>query len=587
MFSFRQKIFITYVVIFIIFILGMYPFANQAVKKLAIKAMRDRATELIDKIQSAPNNDALIRRLKEQKGLVFFRVSVITDEGKVLYDSHTKRLLGPRFSQEYVVDHPEVTEAFKNGVGYNEEYSELLGQKFSYFAKAFDFHGKTYVIRTAFPFKYVTELTHDFEIGVIALAAIILLLFSIMTWFVINHLTSPIQQIIYAVKPYQEGLQKTIPEIKLKGGNPSDEFAKLADTLNSLSRKIQKHIDTLTIERNEKEAVLESLGEGVVAIDNNMNVTYANNMALKILEVEKVDLIGKNFSSINQTKFYNLLMSCQHENKLLTENLQTKADGRKLYLDIVAAPKKEKAGAILVLQDKTSHYKLLEMRKDFIANASHELKTPITIIRGFAETLHDNPDLPSSTFQEVTGKIVRNCVRMTNLIKDLLILTDVENIPEFRLIECDLEEIILDCCQTVKEVHTDAEIIVHKEMETDMHLIADPHLMELAFINLIENAAKYSIPPAKITIDMTVKDSSLIVRVSDQGIGIPAQDLEHIFQRFYTVNKAHSQKMGGSGLGLSIVETIIEKHNGHITVESELGKGTTFIVSLPLYKDSE
>lgn len=587
MFSFRQKIFITYVVIFIIFILGMYPFANQAVKKLAIKAMRDRATELIDKIQSAPNNDALIRRLKEQKGLVFFRVSVITDEGKVLYDSHTKRLLGPRFSQEYVVDHPEVTEAFKNGVGYNEEYSELLGQKFSYFAKAFDFHGKTYVIRTAFPFKYVTELTHDFEIGVIALAAIILLLFSIMTWFVINHLTSPIQQIIYAVKPYQEGLQKTIPEIKLKGGNPSDEFAKLADTLNSLSRKIQKHIDTLTIERNEKEAVLESLGEGVVAIDNNMNVTYANNMALKILEVEKADLIGKNFSSINQTKFYNLLMSCQHENKLLTENLQTKADGRKLYLDIVAAPKKEKAGAILVLQDKTSHYKLLEMRKDFIANASHELKTPITIIRGFAETLHDNPDLPSSTFQEVTGKIVRNCVRMTNLIKDLLILTDVENIPEFRLIECDLEEIILDCCQTVKEVHTDAEIIVHKEMETDMHLIADPHLMELAFINLIENAAKYSIPPAKITIDMTVKDSSLIVRVSDQGIGIPAQDLEHIFQRFYTVNKAHSQKMGGSGLGLSIVETIIEKHNGHITVESELGKGTTFIVSLPLYKDSE
>ena len=254
MFTFRQKIFITYLIVFLLFVTGMYPFANQAVKKLSIKAMHDRATELIERIQSAPNNDALIRRLKDQKALIFFRVSVITDERKVLYDSHTKRLLGPRFSQEYVVDHPEVMEAFATGTGYNEEYSDLLGQKFSYFAQSFDFHGKTYVMRTAFPYKYVMELSHDFEIGVIALAAIVLLLFSIMTWFVINYLTSPIQQIIYAVKPYQEGLQKTVPEIKLKGASSSDEFVKLADTLNSLSVRIQKHIDTITAERRRERS---------------------------------------------------------------------------------------------------------------------------------------------------------------------------------------------------------------------------------------------------------------------------------------------------------------------------------------------
>ena len=110
--------------------------------------------KLIEKIQTAPNDEALIRRLKEQKALVFFRISVINNERKVLYDSHTKRILGPRFSQEYVVEHPEVFDAFKMGRGYSEDYSELLGQKFAYLAIAFDFHGKTYVLRTAFPYKY-------------------------------------------------------------------------------------------------------------------------------------------------------------------------------------------------------------------------------------------------------------------------------------------------------------------------------------------------------------------------------------------------------------------------------------------------
>jgi two-component system phosphate regulon sensor histidine kinase PhoR len=580
MLSFRQKIFITYAIVFLLIIAAMYPFATSTVRQLVINSMVDRSNELIEKIQAAPNNDALIRRLKEQTPLIFFRVSVITDERKVLYDSHTKRLLGPRFSQEYLVDHPEVLQAFKTGMGYNEDYSDLLGQKFAYLAKAFDFHGKTYVMRTAFPYKYVVELTRDFEVGALTLATAVLLLYSLMTWFIINYMTKPIQQIINAVKPYQEGMQ-TIPEIKLKSKGSSDDFEKLASTLNSLSGKIQKHIDNLTHERNEKEAVLESLVEGVIAIDGNMIVTYANNMALKLLDFTPENLIGQNFSVSQQPKCYALLAACQQENRPLTDTMQIKREGKKLFLDIVAAPKKENTGAILVLQDKTSHYKLMEMRKDFVANASHELKTPITIIRGFAEALHDNPELSKETRLEATGKIVRNCQRMTSLIKDLLTLSDVENIPESRLIECDLYEVIQNCCQTVREVYSDAIITIHKPENVNIYLIADPNLMELAFINLIENAAKYSKAPAQIAIEMSRVDDKNKITIADKGIGIPKADLEHIFERFYTVDKAHSQKLGGSGLGLAIVETIIEKHFGTISLESELGVGTTFTIILP------
>lgn len=583
MFSFRQKIFISYVVVFIVFITLMFPFVTHTVQKIATKAMEDRAKELITKIQSAPNDDALIRRLKEQKSHVFFRVSVINNEGKIIYDSHTKRLLGPRFSQEYVVDHPEVLQAFEHGVGYNEDYSELLEQKFSYFAKTFDFHGKTYVMRTAFPHKYVAELTHDCEIGFLGLATAILLLFSVMTWFIINHLTSPIQQIINAVAPYQEGKQNTIPEIKLKASNASDEFGKLAMTLNSLSAKIQKHIDTITAERNEKEAILQSLVEGVIAVDDHMMVIYANDMALKLLDFKRSALIGNHFNVTHQPECYSLLTACQREKKALTDTLSiTGKGGSKTYLDIVAAPIGENSGAILVMQDKTSHYKLLEMRKDFIANASHELKTPITIIRGFAETLQDNPELPQETTVEITGKIVKNCQRMTTLIKDLLTLSDIENIPQSRLIDCDIYDIIKTCSDNLHDAFPNAQIsITKREDEEALHLIADPSLMELAMMNLIENGIKYSKPPAQIDINIEKINENIKITIADKGIGIPPADLEHIFERFYTVDKAHSQKMGGSGLGLSIVQTIIHKHFGRISVASEVGKETTFTIILP------
>jgi two-component system phosphate regulon sensor histidine kinase PhoR len=578
MFSFRQKIFLSYVVLYIIFIFATFPLVTHIVSSIVEKAMEDRADELIAKIQSSPSNAALVRRLKEQKALIFFRVSIISNEGKILYDSHTKQLMGPRFSQEYVIDHPEVQEAFNKGIGYSEDYSELLQQKFSYFAKSFEFHGKDFVIRMSFPNQYFSELTQNFKLAILMLLSSILLLFSLITWFIINHLSSPIQQIINAVAPYQEGKQTTIPEIKLSSGNEQGSFNKLAMTLNSMSNKIQKHIDNLTEERNEKEAILESLIEGVVAVDKNMTVTYLNSMAQKFIGN---DPTGQNFSFLQEPKSYALLNSCQEEQKPLTDNLTLTKNNSKIYLDIVAAPKGSNSGAILVMQDKSAQYKLLEMRKDFIANASHELKTPITIIRGFAEMLHDNPELPLKITSEMTQKIVSNCHRMTTLIKDLLTLSDIENIPLSRLEECDLYEMSQHCASVVHEIFPDAQIAIHQPQQNHIMVSADPSLMELAITNLLENAAKYSPPPAKINVTLNKESKKIIIKISDQGIGIPKQDQEHIFERFYTVDKAHSQKMGGSGLGLSIVQNIVQKHFGTISLESELGKGTIFTITFP------
>jgi signal transduction histidine kinase len=269
--------------------------------------------------------------------------------------------------------------------------------------------------------------------------------------------------------------------------------------------------------------------------------------------------------------------------------MQLKLRGEKLYIDIVAAPKKDKSGAILVLQDKTEHHRIIEMRKDFVANASHELKTPITIIRGFAEALHDNPDLPKDTYEEITAKIVNNCEKMNNLIKDLLTLTDIEHIPESRLMECNLSEIAENAKTTVGDAYPDAEINIRLSGKNDdYYLLADPNLIELCLVNLVENAAKYSPLPADITITLDKTEEWMTVAVTDKGIGIASDELEDIFQRFYRSEKSrYNRKIGGSGLGLSIVETIIAKHFGKITVDSTEGVGSTFTVYLPLRTEAD
>ena len=581
MLSFRQRVFITYFIIFLVFILILFPFTKKVVEMIVGYQLEARATELIDNVRSSPNMSTLIYRLRKQEHLLFSRVSVLNSEGGVFYDSHIEKLLGDDFQKGYPTHHPEVIEAVNSGTGYAEGYSKILKKSFAYTAKSFDFHGSLFVMRTAIPYSHVVELTKDFQIGFLILGSMILVLYSIITWIVIYHFSKPIHDIIEGIKPYQKGEIDHVPRITLNDSSKSkNDFVKLANTLNSLSKRIQDQIDTLKSERNERSAILESLIEGVISVDCNLKVDFANNVALNMLGIDT--FINKrliDYAYNDKKHFFEtchiLLSQCYSESKVITDTLLLPS---KTYFDIVVAPKP--SGAILVLQDKTSHYRILEMRKTFIANASHELKTPITIVRGFAETLQDNPDLDRKTTTGVIDKIIRNCVRMSNLIKNLLALSDIENLPHSHLNYCNLIELLESCKNMLFSIYPDAKVRIIPG-EGDFCFVGDIDLFELAVKNLFENAAKYSSGPAEITVTLKENKGFINLDISDKGIGIPYQDQEFIFQRFYTVDKCHSRKLGGSGLGLSIVETIIEKHRGKISLESKLNEGTTFHITIP------
>jgi signal transduction histidine kinase len=472
--TFRQKFFASFVILLLAFLALMFPFVAKSVEHIVFRSMNNSADNLIEKLAQAINDQELIKIIKHEKQFVFYRIGLLDDQQRLLYDSHARRLFGPFSFPLQFTSHPEIQEALKSGTGYTEEYSHVLNQKMIYLARCFDFHGKRYLLRLAVPYEQTYELRREFEIGFILFSSLVLILFSALAFLVLHRITRPIRQIIGAIVPYQRGDTPDIAKIELKRSH-HDEFQQLAYTLNSLSDRIREQIESIRQEKNEKELMQQQV---------------------------------------------------------------------------------------------------LEMRKEFIANASHELKTPITIIRGFAETLEDNPNLPHDMRTSICEKIVSNCERMAKTIRNLLTLANIENLPQSRLQPCCMSRLASDSAQVIKTLYPHVKISL--DLQEDIEILADVELLEVAVLNLLDNAAKYAKENPELQISIKRTTGQVQIAVSDNGIGISEADLSHVFERFYRAHKPHSKKLAGSGLGLSIVETIVKKHFGKVEAQSTQGVGSTF-----------
>lgn len=333
--------------------------------------------------------------------------------------------------------------------------------------------------------------------------------------------------------------------------------------------------------REEKRTLLENLDEGVITIDGRGRISYINIKAEGLLHVVSDNLLGHDFLEISLTKEGRLFVEAQkivalsYEKKERVHSSLSVCEREKIYLNLVAIPFGNAKGAVLLIQDRSHQQKILDMGKEFIANASHELRTPVTIIRGFAETLHDLEEVSSEMYESILEKIIRNCERMEMLVKNLLMISGLDSMTKSNMRPCDLIPIIEESCQQC--ITAFPEIKIEQLTNADeIQILGDVGLLELAIFNILKNAVRYSTPPAHIIIKITATNHDVRVAIQDKGIGIAAEDLERIFDRFYTVDKARTRKLGGTGLGLSIVKVIIEKHDGQVFATSELGKGSTF-----------
>lgn len=328
-----------------------------------------------------------------------------------------------------------------------------------------------------------------------------------------------------------------------------------------------------------ERAILQSMEEGILAIDFNGRILLINQAASSFLGLSGEEITGRLLARL-EGELAKLCETLFSQSLHSEERIAHSITLQERFFNLIATPIAE--GISLIIQDKTTDYQIIQKEKEFITFASHELRTPFTVVRGFSETLRDLPNLSKEMMKEIADKMVSACMRLDKIVSSLLTLADIETLSEERCSYFDLVPLAKECADFIQVLAPSAAIQVHTEGEKAM-LKGDRDLLELALINLLENAVRYSTSPAKIELFIEIQPGFTNISVQDHGIGIASSDLTQIFNRFFTVNKARSRKAGGVGLGLAIVKSIIEKHKGKVTVISQLGHGSRFTLHLPTY----
>jgi PAS domain S-box-containing protein len=336
--------------------------------------------------------------------------------------------------------------------------------------------------------------------------------------------------------------------------------------------------------RAEKMALLENLEEGALTVDGAGRISYINSRAIMLIGISQDKILGKEYRELDKAISKELgTLSKKLIERVLMEKERVHShvvvnEVVKSHFELIAIPIPKAEGVILLLKDCSNEQKILEVGKEFIANASHELRTPVTIIRGFAETLKDLKEVSEGMYETILEKIIRNCERMESLVKNLLTLADLENSGPLTLAPCDLIAILDDCAQQILALHPDALIEQFYNQE-GIAILGEETLLSLAFLNILKNCVKYSHKPVQIKVIIETREDEVYLQIEDKGVGIPKESWERIFDRFYTVDKTHSRRLGGAGIGLSIVKIIMEKHDAKIWVTSTPGEGTIFHMS--------
>ena len=417
------------------------------------------------------------------------------------------------------------------------------------------------------------------QIKTVSIASLIL--FSIFT---IILAIVEVKKYIEPMSKMLKGAKKVIFSADINNMDTSSSSDDLTESFNEMVNELKQNLKDANSEKKQKETILKHMTDGVITFNMEGKVTYINPAAKQLLGVKNndttfKDIFGK-FSDINMEKIIYLDSWTSSEKKI--ENDQgTMSLFFIPFRDDLDMP----AGVMVVIQDITEHVKLDNMRKEFVADVSHELKTPITSIKGYSETLLDG-DCDKETEKHFLHVIDDNADRMERLVQDLLTLSKYDNNRATnKPTEFDLGELAKLCKEKfdieIKRKNQDVNCFVTADVP---NVYADKDGIERVILNILSNSIKYTPDGGKIDIYVGFVHNDAYVKIKDTGIGIPKEDLERIFERFYRVDKARSRQLGGTGLGLSIAKEIIEKNNGSINIKSKVNEGTEVVIQIPVKK---
>lgn len=393
-------------------------------------------------------------------------------------------------------------------------------------------------------------------------------------------ITDPIKEVISKAEKLAKGEFEQIVTVK-----SNDEVGQLTGMFNYLSDRLKTTLDETGNEKNKLNTILTNMTDGIIAVAITGEIIHTNPAVYDIFSITKEEMENKNFDDISQK----LSWGINHED-LFTDS--EKANNILVINDLIIKAtvvlfgneKNEKVGAIIVLQDVTEQERLDRMRKEFVANVSHELRTPLTTIKSYTETLLDGALENKEHAINFLKVIDSESERMTRLVKDLLQLSKLEyDSIQWNMKKISVYKIVSECVYRMNISAEQKNQILEFNSDLDIpEIMGDRDRIEQVIVNILSNAIKYTPENGKIMINLSVEENNIMVKVADNGIGIPKEDLPRLFERFYRVDKARSRMLGGTGLGLSIARQIVEAHKGKIKIQSEYGQGTQVFISLPV-----
>jgi len=514
------------------------------------------------------------------------RVTVITSRGLVLADSQSD----PQTMENHA-GRPEIKDALANGSGQSIRHSVTIKRDLLYYAVRQNIPGESpIVLRFALPLANVEEVLAEFREKLWAASFVILLVAGGISLLFSRSFTVRVDRLKDFSRRVAEGDFRPLTR-----DGSGDALEALGLSLNRTAARLDRTIRTLVEERNLSSAILGSMVEGVAVVDGSEHLVFANQGFAEILGLDVPPVPGSSLLEVvRQTELIEAVRQVLRGEPRVQSEIATGTLRQHFFATTVAAVQAgDTSGAVVVLHDITELRKLERVRRDFVANVSHELRTPLTAIQGFAETLLagaiDDPH-NRTRFLEI---ILEHSRRLARLTEDLLMLSkmDAERLEmEFRRIS--ISQLMESCLETSQHRAKEKRLEIRLDAPNGLPEISgDRRRLAEVLQNLLDNAIQYTLPGGEITLKAEARSDEIIVTVSDTGIGIPKADQPRIFERFYRVDAARSREAGGTGLGLSIAKHLVEAHGGRLWVESELGQGSRFHFSVPVFsaqgEDSE
>lgn len=547
-------------------IISNYKYIDHSKKML--KEYNEMITYFLENNSSNKAKD--IRELKEVsqiKNNPSLRITYMNPHGTVIYDSY-----GDENYMDNHADREEFVNAKKNGYGAAVRFSKTMNEETIYYATKLN-DGS--VIRTSEVVNSsVLVKNTDMKYYLIALA-LSLVLGIIIAIRITNSITRPINDLQFIASRIAHGdFHKRVEVIS------KDELGSLGDSFNHMADKLEETLRELIKKQSRLTAILKSMGSGVIAIDKYHRVIMINPYIKRLFNINlsEEEIKGMRIEELIDDEF---IIDAILDKK---ESIELKVDNYGKHIRIRTSELlagDEESGVVVVIEDITD-YKLLEnMRSEFVANVSHELKTPVTSIKGFAETLKYVED--NETRDKFLGIIEEESDRLTRLIQDILSLYDIEKKQDRIKEEFNINEISDSITMLVeREAHKRGVIFV-RQGNIDEIFVGNKDRFKQMILNLVDNAIKYSGENTKVILNLSEDSENIYISVEDNGVGIPKDDLERIFERFYRVDKARSREKGGTGLGLAIVKHIVNNLGGSINVESSINQGTKFDLVIPKF----